>query len=418
MLCFLLNKRSSQSEKRNVRVVFLQHIPLTIAETGFIIVTMPERPELQPKNSAQNGEKPKANAANDSSEFGGHSSSIVQSLPIGLIAFNTDLKIIEANPQATQLIELCDYINESLAKGTDDKIWRGWTEQLQSAISKGKTCRFEDIEYTSNSKTKLLRIICTPLKEAKTSNNLGAIVIIEDVTEKVNTQRQYANTERLAAVGKLASKVAHELNDPLDGILRYVNLTMRIVEQENLEKPKEYLSQCRKGLMRMVQIVSELLEFSRSTYTPLEYTSIEQIIEDAVKIMGSKAETLNIRISRNYTSGLPQIRSGNLFQVFCNLTKNALDAMPEGGELRISTRLAANDTIVAEFCDTGTGLPPENTKDIFEPFFTTKDKGKGTGLGLAICKDIIESYNGRITAENSSEGGSIFTVYLPAGNDS
>ncbi len=418
MLCFLLNKQSSQSEKRNACVVFLQRPPLTIVEIGFIIIAMPEHPQLQSKNSSKNGEQPKADTTNERSEFGPLGSSIVRSLPIGVIAFDSDLKIIEANPQATKLIEFGDYIDKSLAKGTDDKIWLGWTEQLKSAIATGNTCRFDDVGYTSNDKTKLLRIVCAPLKETKKANNLGGIVIIEDVTEKVNIQRQSASTERLAAIGKLASKVAHELNDPLDGILRYVNLAIRIVEQENLEKPQEYLTQCRKGLMRMVQIVSELLEFSRSTYTPLEYTAIEHIIEDAIKTMDAKAEALNIRILRNYTSGIPQIRSGNLFQVFCNLTKNALDAMPDGGELRISTRLAADNTIVAEFRDTGTGLPPENTEAIFEPFFTTKDKGKGTGLGLAICRDIIESYNGQITAENTPDGGSIFTVYLPVVCDS
>jgi len=391
---------------------------LTIVEIGFIIIAMPEHPQLQPEKSDRNGDQRKGHTVNDQSRSRLLGKSIVQSLPIGVIAFDPDLKIIEANPQATKLIDLDDYIDRSLAKGTDDKIWLGWTEQLKSAIATGKTCRFDDVGYTSNGKTKLLRIVCTPLKESKTTKKLGGIIIIEDVTKKVNIQRQSTNTERLAAVGKLASKVAHELNDPLDGILRYVNLAMRIVEQENLEKPKEYLTQCRKGLMRMVQIVSELLEFSRSTYTPSEYIGIEQIIEDAIKTMGSKAEALNIRISRNYTSGIPQIRSGNLFQVFRNLTKNALDAMPDGGELRISTHLAADNTIVAEFHDTGTGLPPENTEAIFEPFFTTKDKGKGTGLGLAICRDIIESYHGRITAENTPDGGSIFTVYLPAKSDS
>jgi two-component system NtrC family sensor kinase len=379
---------------------------------------MPEHPQLQPEKSDRNGDQLKGHTLNDQSGSGLLGKTIVQSLPIGIIAFDPDLKIIESNPEATKLIELDDYIDRSLAKGTDEKIWLGWTEQLKSAISTGKTCRFNDVGYTSNGKTTLLRIVCTPLKETKTTKNLGGIIIIEDVTKKVNIQRESANTERLAAVGKLASKVAHELNDPLDGILRYVNLAMRIVEQENLEKPKEYLTQCRKGLMRMVQIVSELLEFSRSTYTPSEYTGIEQIIEDAVKTMVSRADAQNIRILRNYTSGIPQIRSGNLFQVFCNLTKNALDAMPDGGELRISTRPAADNTIVAEFSDTGTGLPPENTEAIFEPFFTTKDKGKGTGLGLAICRDIIESYHGRITAENTPDGGSIFTVYLPAKSDS
>jgi signal transduction histidine kinase len=260
----------------------------------------------------------------------------------------------------------------------------------------------------------LLRVVCTPLKEAKKQRILGGTIIIEDITERVDIQRQLASAEKLASIGKLTSKVAHELSNPIDGILRYINLATRVIEQENLEKPKEYLAHCRQGLMRMVQILSELLEFSRSTHSPLEYVKIEQIIEDALRIMDTKAETLNIKVTRNYAHGLPQIRSGNLFQVFCNLAKNAFDAMPDGGELKISTRLETDNTIVAEFRDTGIGFPPENAQTIFEPFFTTKDKGKGTGLGLAICRDIVESCHGKISAANAPGGGSIFTVYLPA----
>ena len=377
---------------------------------------MPEHRKLHPEKSDKTDERPKTDIRNGHLRFGLLGKSVVQSLPIGVVAFDPDLKIIEANSRAAKLIELGDYIDKSLAKGTDDKVWPGWTEQLKSVVSTGKTCGFDSVNYTLNGKTKLLRILCTPLK-AKTARNLGGTVIIEDITEKVNIQRQLANAERLAAVGKLASKVAHELNNPMDGILRYINLAMRIIEQENLEKPKEYLTQCRQGLMRMVQIVSELLEFSRSTYASLEYVKIEQIIEDAIKTMDARAEASNVRVLRNYAPGIPQIGNGNLFQVFCNLIKNALDAMPDGGELSISTRLAADDTAVVEFRDTGTGLPAENADAIFEPFFTTKDKGKGTGLGLAICKDIVERYHGRITAENAPQGGSIFTVYLPvAGN--
>jgi signal transduction histidine kinase len=236
-----------------------------------------------------------------------------------------------------------------------------------------------------------------------------------NITEKARIQMQLANAEKLATIGKLASKVAHELNNPMDGILRYINLTIRIIEQENLEKPKEYLIQCRRGLMRMVQIVSELLEFSRSTYVlSEEYVKIEQIIEDAVKTMDVRIKASNIQILRTYGPDIPKIRVGNLFQVFCNLIKNAVDVMPDGGKLSICTHLTADNNTVVEFRDTGTGFAPENAEVIFEPFFTTKDKGKGTGLGLAICKDIIERYHGRITAENAPEGGSIFTVYLPA----
>ena len=127
--------------------------------------------------------------------------------------------------------------------------------------------------------------------------------------------------------------------------------------------------------------------------------------------METKAQTSDVKISRSYSSDILQIRIGNLFQVFCNLIKNALDTMPDGGELSISTELAADGTVVVKFSDTGTGFAPENAEAIFEPFFTTKDKG--TGLGLAICKDIVERYKGRITAQTVLGGGSIFTVYLP-----
>lgn len=338
--------------------------------------------------------------------------SILESLPIGLVAFDSGLKVIEANTQAAKLIELGDFIDKSLAKGTDEKIWMGWTRQLNAVISTRQTRLFDDVAYTSNDKTRLLRILCSPLNEGTSGRNLGGVMVIEEVTEKIDLQRKLANAERLAAVGKHASKVAHELNNPLDGILRYLNLAIRMVEREGLEKPKEYLTQCRQGLMRMVQIVGELLEFSRSTYMPLEHVKVEQIIEEALKTMESRVDASSVRIVRNYALGLPQVRSGNLFQVFCNLTKNALDAMPDGGELRITTRPAADKTIIVEFRDTGTGLPP-NAEAIFEPFFTTKANGKGTGLGLAVCRDIMESLHGRITAQNAPDCGSIFTVYLP-----
>ncbi len=340
---------------------------------------------------------------------------IVQSLPVGVVAYGPDLRLIEANPHAAKLIELGDYIDKSLAKGTDKDGSPGldWSQQLKEVLSKNQPRMFDNVNYTLNGKMRLLRIVCTPLKTTESAESLGGTIIIEDITEKVDTQRQLASAEKLAAIGQLASKVAHELNNPLDGILRYVNLSLRIIEQESLEKPKEYLTQCRQGLMRMVQIVSELLEFSRNSYAFFEYTKIERIIEDTIKAMEPRAEACGVRILRNYTADMPKIRSSNLFQVFCNLIKNALDAMPDGGQLSISTRLAGDNTAVAEFRDTGTGLPTENTEAIFEPFFTTKDKIKGTGLGLAISKDIIERHDGRITAENAEGGGSVFTVYLP-----
>jgi signal transduction histidine kinase len=336
--------------------------------------------------------------------------SIIQSLPIGVVVFDADLKIIEANPAAAKLIELNNHIDKSLAKGAEipDLPGLNWTEQLKLSLSARKSLTFDTVNYTypKTGIATLLQIICTPA-------DTGGIVVIEDVTEKIQSRRQLADAERLAAVGKLAFKVAHELNNPMDGILRYINLSLRIIEQENLEKPMKYLTQCRQGLMRMIRIVSELLEFSRNSRVSFESVKIEQLIEDAIKTMDQRADASNVSIRRNYAADIPQIESSNLFQVFCNLIKNALDAMPDGGVLTISTRLAANNTVVVEFGDTGTGFAPENAKAIFEPFFTTKGRGKGTGLGLAICKDIVERHHGRITAENTPAGGSVFTVELP-----
>lgn len=356
----------------------------------------------------------KSSISKDQADFGSAGWLIIRSLPVGIVVFDADLKIIEANLKAAALVDLDEYIDKSLAKGTDYNTWSGWTEQLKSAISKNKVSRFNEVSYTNGHGKRLLRIIFTPLKDSQTQIN-GGTILIEDITDKINLQRQLANTEKLASIGMLASKVAHELNNPLDGILRYINLAMRIMEQENLEKPLNYLKQCRKGLMRMVQITGELLEFSRRTYAQTEQDTIEHVIEDALTTMMAKIEATNIIIMRDYRSGLPKIRNTNMYQVFCNIIKNAIDAMPNGGQLKIKTSLTKDNTIIIEFKDTGTGLPQENIETIFEPFFTTKEKGKGTGLGLAVCRDIIENHNGRITAQNAPEGGSIFTIYLPAG---
>jgi signal transduction histidine kinase len=339
--------------------------------------------------------------------------SIVQLLPMGVVVFDSDLRVVESNSMAANLIELGDYIDKSLAKGTDDPEKAGleWSEKLKSALAAGQMRRFEGVNYVYNGGSRLLRIIFTPIIEPKTQKALAGSILIEDTTEKADIQMKLAKAERLAAIGRHTSKIAHELNSPLDGVLRYINLAARIVEQADLTKPKEYLDRSRQALLRMVQILSELLEFSRGNHAQLEYSNIEQIIEDALRTADAKTENLNIQIFRYYTHDIPKIRNGSLFQVFCNIVKNAYDAMPEGGQLHISTRLEPDNTIVAEFRDTGKGFAPENKEAMFEPFFTTKEKG--TGLGLAICKDIVERYHGQITAENSQQGGSIFTVFLP-----
>jgi len=339
---------------------------------------------------------------------------IIESLPVAVVAFDEDLRVVAANAAARDVIYLVEHIDESLAKGTtDESVRASWTEELRSVLGGGGSRTFGEVRYTKEEAARLLRLTCTAVKGKGRGRICAGMIVIEDVTERVEEQRHLAEAERLAAVGRLASKVAHELNNPMDGILRYLSLAARMVEREGLEKPKEYLSQCREGLMRMVQITSELLEFSRGMRAPLERVRIEQLVEEALRTLESTIDQQGVRIVRQYDRDIPQMVAGNLFQVFCNLTKNALEAMPQGGELRISTRLEGADTAVVEFRDTGGGFSPEEAELLFEPFFTTKGPGRGTGLGLAICRDIVERFEGRITAENAPGGGSIFTVFLP-----
>jgi signal transduction histidine kinase len=336
---------------------------------------------------------------------------ILSALPIGVVAFNRDLKVINSNAMAGRLISLSDYVDVSLAAGTDVKIWRDWKAELNRAILTQSPCHFDNVTYNLNGKTRLLSIVCVPLKDS--GDKLSGTILIEDNTEKVHIQRALANSERLAAVGKLAAKVAHELNNPMDGILRYLSLAIRIIEHEEMEKPLDYLQQCRKGLTRMVHIISELLEFSRNAYATFEHAEVETIIDEALKANEGKAVAANITVIRDYGTHRVKLRSGNLFQVFCNLIKNAIDVMPGGGTLTISTQRSTPQALVVEFRDTGPGLAPGHIERAFEPFFTTKTGGKGTGLGLAICKDIIEKHDGKITVHNAPGGGCVFTVLMP-----
>ncbi len=337
--------------------------------------------------------------------------SIVESICPGIVAYDQSLKIIHANTQAAALIDLGEYFDTSLAKGTDGNIWGDWRSLLKASIASDKESEFDLVRYSRKGHLRLLSIVCSPLKDSGT-NILGGTAMITDVTERINIEHQLAQAERLASVGKVAGKVAHELNNPIDGILRYLNLAVRVIDTDDIPKAKEYLVHCRQGLMRMVAIISELLEFSRFAHISFEPVAIDKIIEEAIKAMHLAVKDLTVNVIDDYTGQTPWVKGGNLFQVFCNLVKNASDASGRTGTLEITIG-KENENATIAFKDNGHGFEPEHADKIFEPFFTTKGTGKGTGLGLAICKDIIEKYDGTITAKNATDGGSVFTVTLP-----
>ena len=163
----------------------------------------------------------------------------------------------------------------------------------------------------------------------------------------------------------------------------------------------------------MIRITRELLEFSRTRPTTDTRTSIAEILGDAVSLMKSAAQEHGVEIQQQAVdSPITGPVSAHLFQVMCNLIKNAIEAMPDGGTLNIQATDDGCDLTIT-FQDTGKGLPAEAER-VFEPFFTTRDSGQGTGLGLAICRDLIEKCcAGTITAENRPPGGACFTIRMP-----
>ena len=337
---------------------------------------------------------------------------VFECLSMGLVVFDHGLEIVHRNPAAEFLVRDFKSIADALSAGTVDSQYQDWQAALRNVIESGREHRFDQVVYhDEHSREMLLNLLCIALIDPTHGSITGGTLVIEDVTAAVSMEQRLAVSERMAAVGKLAARVAHELNNPLDGILRYLNLASRAHEKGSTEKVPEYLAQARGGLLRMAEIIRELVEFSRSTHTAFDNASISTIVEEAVKVMSDKAVANGVSIVCKLSESMPPIRGTNFFQVCCNLIKNAVDAMPDGGTLTVTTELRDRDATIL-FQDTGIGLPDEIDR-IFEPFFTTKDPGKGTGLGLAVCKDIIEKYNGRIIPERRPTGGTTFTVAIP-----
>ncbi|MBN2377987.1 MAG: PAS domain-containing protein [Sedimentisphaerales bacterium] len=364
----------------------------------------------QPKSKTKAAKTTKK--AFESLRFGHIAQKLIHNMPLGVVVFDKNLRITDTNPYAAELLGPCVNIATALTDGCGPNSDFRWDDALKKVLQSGHSATYSSVLYSLNSRNLTLHIICDPLTDEISEKIIGGILLIEDTTAKTAMQSDLADAERLAAVGKLAARVAHELNNPLDGIIRYLNLALRVVDQHDIDQVGNYLSESQKGLQRMVQIISELLEFSRSTYSSFQQADINKIVEEAVKAMEILSLDNHVVVTRNYSKLMPNIRSGNLFQVFCNLVKNAIDAMPDGGELIVSTRCNEHHALI-EFADTGTGIPDDVIDKLFEPFFTTKAPGKGTGLGLAICKDIIERYNGNIEAKNLPRGGTLFTVSIP-----
>jgi len=229
---------------------------------------------------------------------------------------------------------------------------------------------------------------------------------------KAAMNRQISRSEQLASVGRLAAGVAHEINNPLTGILTFAHM---LREKPNMDdQDRQDLELIIRETTRAAEIVRGLLDFARERPAMKQPLQINEVIKRTLRLLSNQRAFSNIVIVEDVQENLPLVDGdpNQLQQVFLNLALNACEAMPQGGTLLIGASAEKNHVLV-KITDTGCGIPPEHLDRIFEPFFTTKPVGKGTGLGLSVSYGIIQQHGGTIEVESKVGFGSTFTVVLP-----
>ena len=225
--------------------------------------------------------------------------------------------------------------------------------------------------------------------------------------------QRITRTERLASLGQMAAGVAHEINNPLGGILLYSNLVLEEMTEDNLSR--DNMEKIIYQTDRCKKIVQNLLDFARTPSGDMVPLSINEVIMTSLNLVKDQSMFLGIEVETRLAENLPEVR-GNLSrleEVFLNLFINATDAMEGNGTLRISTRRSSTNSVKIYISDNGKGVDKAYLPHIFEPFFTTKDPGQGTGLGLSITYGIIEKHNGIIDVESTPGKGTTFIITLP-----
>jgi two-component system NtrC family sensor kinase len=246
---------------------------------------------------------------------------------------------------------------------------------------------------------------------------------VEQKTGELKRAHEHVlQVEKMASIGKLAAIVAHEINNPLSGILTYTKLMKKWLVQSpwdeaRREEVRSSLELIESESRRCSEIVKNLLTFARARPMNIEKSRLNALVERCVKLVGHQLALSNIQLSLELDCDLPVVQCdpSQIEQVFLALMMNAIDALPRGGNLWVRTRPAAapNHSVEVQIQDDGVGIAPDVVPHLFEPFFTTKERGHGVGLGLAISKGIIERHHGTIDVQSEHGRGTTFTILLP-----
>ncbi|HXD73114.1 MAG TPA: ATP-binding protein, partial [Vicinamibacterales bacterium] len=349
---------------------------------------------------------------------------ILESLDDGLAVFDADERIVRWNRALESFYGVSR--TSAIGRQLDDVFDRSFVEAIRAAHREnpfGATLYRMPLTRRSRtvagSQTEKLLVNSTvvPLQEAAGGPDavVGTILLLEDITDRVQLEEQLQISEKMASIGLLAAGVAHEVNTPLTGISSF---TQMLLDGADKSDPKTVLlEKIEKQTFRAARIVNGLLNLSRPGTGDSDRNSVDinAVIGDVFALLEHQFEAQNVKIRRELTSA-PAIVLGiehQLQQVFLNLFLNARDAMPRGGWLSVATRFDEDGMVLIEVSDTGSGIPSEYLARIYDPFFTTKAIGRGTGLGLSITYGIVRDHSGSIQCDSAIGQGTKFTLTLP-----
>ncbi|MEW6228289.1 MAG: ATP-binding protein, partial [Bacillota bacterium] len=359
-----------------------------------------------------------------------YNENILESITIGLAAVGKDLVITTWNRGMEAITGIARenavgrrYLEVFPAQGE-----AGFGDVLHRVLEEGEILELDDIRQKApDGREYVVSCRACPLVSGESSGAqqgavLGAIIVTEDVTVRVSLGERLRRAERLKVVGEFAAGVAHEINNPI-GIISACAEHLADKIAKAVEPPDEYLKPLKaieEEAARCSSIIRNLTVFSRHQELHLKATDVCRLVRDTLYLVESQAEEsgVAIEVDEGRAQDVPAVQAdeAQLKQVFLNLAVNAVQAMPEGGILRVRVdherRARGAGHVVVRFADTGCGIPRENMDKIFTPFFTTRSSG--VGLGLAVSHGIVEAHGGTISVESKEGEGSTFTVRLPA----
>jgi PAS domain S-box-containing protein len=347
---------------------------------------------------------------------------ILESLDDGLLVVTLDDRIVRWNSALEQLygVQRLEAVGKTLNQVLEPALVDAIGAARRDTPNGTMLSRMRLVPRgTGPAASIIVNVAVVPLRASEdgVETTAGTIVIVEDVTRRVELEEQLQISEKMASIGLLAAGVAHEVNTPLTGISSF---TQMLLEGSDPQDPRtQLLEKIERQTFRAAKIVNGLLSLSRPAAAgEMGPVDLNAVINDVLSLLEHQLELHHIKVRRELHAG-PVIVQGfehKLQQVFLNLFLNAKDAMPKGGWLSVSTSLR-HGTPVVEVADTGAGIPSEYLARIYDPFFTTKSMGQGTGLGLSITYGIVREHRGSIDCESVVGHGTRFIVELPPPSD-